>query len=107
MKIAVAMKNEQELQTGHFGQALFYNMYEVDGKEYSFIGKRENPHFGKHKHAKAAEIEEVIGDCSVWIGVEMGKGSVRHLCSAGITPFVVQASDPDKAVKEYIRYAMD
>jgi predicted Fe-Mo cluster-binding NifX family protein len=111
MKIAVAMQNGEEIQTGHFGQALRYFIYETtdnsNSNKYTLVEKRKNPHHGKHKHAKVEEIEEVLGDCSVWIGSKMGKGSMKYLPTAGITPFLTSESSPGKAVDEFLRQAAD
>ena len=111
MKIAVAMQNDREVQTEHFGQALRYFIYEftgnADSQKYTPVEKRENPHHGRHKHAKVEEIEEVLGDCAVWIGSQMGKGSMKYLPTAGITPFLTTESSPDKAVDEFVRHSAD
>lgn len=102
MNVAIAMKNEHELQDDHFGQAPFYRVYELQGKSHIFVEKRSNTHHGTHKHEKAREIEEILGDCNVWIGRQMGKKSVQYLTDIGITTFQTTETEPEKALHAYL-----
>ena len=49
MNVAIAMKNEHELQDDHFGQAPFYRVYELQGKSHIFVEKRSNRSAGLHQ----------------------------------------------------------
>jgi predicted Fe-Mo cluster-binding NifX family protein len=103
MKLAIAMQNEDEIQEDHFGQAPFYAVYSLEAGEPRFVERRENPYHGAHRHAKAAEIREMLGDCRVWIGRQMGQRSVEYLRGVGILPFRVTESSPDAAIEEFLR----
>ena len=102
--IAVAVKEDGSLWSGHFGMAPFYNIYSADGK---FTEKRENPYGAENKnhqhHDNPKLIVNFLNDCKVFIAKKMGGDSRRKLVeNFGIIAFLTEADTPEKAVKQYL-----
>jgi len=101
--IAIGTNDGFKLNEDHFGQSRYYDIYELDERKCAIkVEARQNPYYESHKHAEVDEILQVIGDCPVWIGAAMGKGSLKKLAEMNYEPVVLEPMTIDEALKAYL-----
>jgi len=62
----------------------------------------DDHYYGKHQHAKVEEILQILGDCKVWIGKSMGKGSIKKLKELNYETVLTDKNSPDGAIRAYL-----
>ena len=75
MRIAFASNDGMLLADSHFGDAKYFYIYEINGKEYIFVEKRENTTGEELEHGdekKAQSIMNILRDVHVLVGYRMG-----------------------------------
>ena len=55
----------------------------LDGSKIIEKEVRKNPYADSRVHARGDGILEVAGDCKVWVGKSIGKGSMKKLVELG------------------------
>ena len=102
MKIAFGTIDGDRINDDHFGQSPIFVVLELNGSE--IVGReiRKNPYGGSHIHAKVDEILEVLGDCKVWVGRSMGKGSMKKLVDMGYEPVLTKAETVNEAFSDVL-----
>jgi predicted Fe-Mo cluster-binding NifX family protein len=104
--IAVGVNKADKIWAGHFGIAPYYQVYNTDGE---MIEKRMNPHGAGqgHKHDHGDDqpllIKEILTDCNIFIGKQMGEESKLKLAKKlGVKTILTEKSDPQEVVNEVI-----
>lgn len=119
MKLAVVI-DDRETISQHFGRALYYLVYTVEGGEIRSRELRDKPghqHFAgehhehdhSHEHGSDAHSDHKHGqmiapivDCEALIVRGMGRGAYVALEQAQIRPFVTDIIQTDAAVQAYL-----
>ena len=101
--IAIGTKDGELVNDDHFGQSKTFSIFKFEENGFVKIEERENPHYGKHIHAKVEDILEIIGDCKIWIGKSMGKGSMRKLKELNYVTFLTTKDTTSEAIEEFLK----
>lgn len=75
MQVAFASNDGILLADSHFGDAKYFFIYEINGKEYRFVEKRENTTGEELEHGdevKARSITSILRDVHVLVSYRMG-----------------------------------
>ena len=104
--IAVGVNKLDKIWHGHFGISPYFLIYNVDGE---MIEKRINPHGAgqghKHEHGDDQPflIKEILHDCKIFVGKQMGEGSKLKLAQKlGIETVLTESTEPQKVVNEIL-----
>ena len=103
--IALGVDADGALWNGHFGMAVYYYIYDREGK---LLEKRDNP-YGikpgvKHEHHDDPKrIVELLNDCDTFIARRMGEESRRNLVEKlSIETVLTEEKEPEAALKAYL-----
>jgi predicted Fe-Mo cluster-binding NifX family protein len=102
--IAIGLDENKKLQKNHFGQSCYFEIYNFSGKS---IELRGNPFYLMHQHANAKEIQKVLPDCQIWVGIAMGARSQEYLESAGIRTFQITAEQSSFSAEKIIQFVKE
>lgn len=113
MKLAVVTEDGITVHS-HFGQAPYFEVFTIEGKQITGRERRDKPSHGahhnhgsqEHQHAgdsHAGDMAAVIADCEVVLARGMGEPAFRRLQAAGIQPLLIQEQSIDEAVQAYLR----
>ena len=103
--IAVAVDEQGQVWSGHFGMAPMYFIYDQQG---NLRERRSNPYGAcrgeKHQHHDDPRlIVNLLPECGVFIGRRMGEASRRKLAqNLGVEPVLTQEQDPTEAVRIWL-----
>ena len=104
--IAVGINKANKIWHGHFGISPYFQIY---NREAEVVDKRINPHGAgnghKHEHDDNQPflIKEVLYDCNIFVGKQMGEGSKLKLSQKlGIETILTDKNDATEVVKEII-----
>jgi len=103
MKVAFATVDGERMNDDHFGQSPMFVVLKLDGSKVIEKEVRKNPYADSHVHARVDEILEVVGDCKVWVGKSMGKGSMKKLVELGYHPILTEAETLDEALNDILK----
>ena len=99
--IAIGVENERKMWEDHFGEAPYFDIYDMTG---SRIETRINPYgeFGdqEKKHGDPQQIIQLLSDCSVFIGCSLGK--VAKIREKGYEAVITTETDPLVALDAYL-----
>ena len=105
--IAVGINKADKVWHGHFGISPYFQIYNREGE---VIDKRINPHGvgNGHKHEHGDDqpflIKEVLHDCKIFVGKQMGEGSKLKLSQKlGIETILTEKNDALEVVQEIIK----
>lgn len=101
MKIAVASDDKVTVRKGHFGEAKYYVVFDVEDDRILAEEVRENS-LAPHGHQRAGNILPLLKDCGVLIGRSMGRRSVPRLIDEGKTPLLSRVEGVSEAVDAYL-----
>lgn len=101
--IAVGTKDGNLVNDDHFGQSRTFSIFKFDVDHFEKIEDRDNPYYGKHVHAKVEDILEIVGDCKIWIGKSMGKGSMKRLKELNYITFITTKDTVNEAIEEFLK----
>lgn len=104
--IAVAINKGDKIWAGHFGIAPYFLIFNEEGE---IVDKKTNPHGAGagHKHDHGDDqpilIKEILSECSIFVGKQMGEGSKKKLAKKlGIKTIITEKSDPQEIIKEIL-----
>jgi len=103
MKVAFATVDGERINDDHFGQSPMFVVLKLDGSKVIEKEVRKNPYADSHIHARVDEILEVVGDCKVWVGKSMGKGSMKKLVELGYHPILTEAETLNEALSDVLK----
>ena len=94
-RIALASRTGIDVDE-HFGRAVFFRVYELDGSGYSFLESRDAVSACQHQrtHSKTDfdTIIELLADCDAVLVEKIGEGAAGYLISKGVRVFEVSGS---------------
>lgn len=83
--IAVPTNNGITVFPKMLGMAKYFNIYStMDGRQFTFIEKRNNPYETTMQHLKTLDVYAVIKDCHLIISSCIGKKGIERLKERGI-----------------------
>jgi predicted Fe-Mo cluster-binding NifX family protein len=100
MKIAVASQNRREI-TDHTGRCRKFWIYKIEN---GTIANKELLELTKQQsfHDSSPNDPSPLDDMQVLITGGMGASLVRRLENRGVKALITSATDPDKAVNDYL-----
>jgi len=87
IKIAIPTNDGKNIFTKMLGMAEKIYIYEVVGKKFRLIEKRNNPYENTMQHLKTLDVYELIKDCEIVISNMIGKKGIKRLEKRGIKLF--------------------
>lgn len=100
--LAVAVDaDEVTVWDDHFGEAPRFHLYDPHGQ---FVEARDNPYWqeGHDSHAGPKRIVELLPECGVFIGREMGNGQKILPTKFGVQPFITTKTTVREALDHYL-----
>lgn len=104
MKIAIGTDDNKTIRKRHFGESQYYLIYELlNGKIHS-EEIRDNPNIctGKHVHAQASKITDLLHDCQLFMGSSMGAKSLKYIAAKNIEIIVTSIENVEQALNYYL-----
>ena len=105
--IAVGVNKADKIWKGHFGIAPYFQVYNQDSE---MVEKRINPHGAGqgHKHDHGDDqpflIKEILHDCKIFVGKQMGEVSKLKLAQKlGIETVLTENTEPQEVVNEILK----
>ena len=87
IKIAIPTNDGKNVFTKMLGMAEKIYIYEIVGKKFRLIEKRNNPYENSMQHLKTLDVYELIKDCEIVISSMIGKNGIERLEKRGIKLF--------------------
>ncbi len=91
-KIAVASTDGININE-HFGKAIFFRVYEIKDKAFSFVELRDAvaacQHARSHSQTDFDRVIELLSDCDAVFVSKIGEGAAAYLISKGLRVFEV------------------
>jgi len=87
VKIAVPTNDGKNIFTRMLGMAEKMYVYEVVGKKFRLIEKRNNPYENTMQHLKTLDVYGLIKDCEIVISNMIGKKGIKRLEKRGVKLF--------------------
>ncbi len=79
MRVAIAvMPNASDLFPGPYGHAPFFAIYERRDGAWERIELRENPLKALEGRDKPRLMQQLLGDCALWVGTQFGHHGPGH-----------------------------
>lgn len=101
-KIAVALAEDKQTVSAHFGTCASYMLYEVDGENVVTKAETENPHSAHQGGCVVPDFIQSLG-ASVVITGGMGGKAIQKCENYGIEPIIGHVGNADELVNAYLK----
>jgi len=108
MRVAVGMEDENELESGHYGDSKFFLIYEFDNGKLRYIERRNNKAvmMEENEHGDINKFRAVIAqlqDIDVLIAYRMGPNFVRIKENTSKKVFFARTRDLNTALDRFVK----
>lgn len=103
MKIAMGTDDNKTIRKGHFGESIYFAIFEILNGEIKSQEIRENPRAGGEvHHGESEKILDLLHDCELYMARSMGKRSMAKIAEKKVDCIITEFPDIDQALRKFL-----